>query len=71
MTPLTATGNFSCHPKAGGNMQKKLGKHMPTSFDHKVMPNINKIWHYFGKAGRLLGIPMEARNGLTHLGPIM
>ena len=35
------------------------------------MPNINMIYHYFGKAGRLLGITMEARNGLTHFWPIM
>ena len=35
------------------------------------MPNINMIYHYFEKAGHLLGITMEAKNDLTHFGPIM
>ena len=53
------------------NMQIKLDKYIPTSFDHKFIPNISTIQHYFGKAGRLLGIPMEARNGFSHLRLIM
>ena len=46
----------------------KLGKHIPTSFDYKFMPNKNTIQHYFGKAGRLLDITMVAWNDL---GPVM
>ena len=28
-------------PKRKGNMQLKLRKHIPTSFDHKFLPNTN------------------------------
>ena len=37
------------------------------SFDYKFMPNINTIWHYVAKTGRLLGVTMETRHDLTHL----
>ena len=52
-------------------MQIKLAKHIPTSFGYKFVPNINTIYHYFGEAGHLLGITIEAKSDLTHLGPIM
>ena len=52
-------------------MQIKLAKHIPTSFGYKFVPNINTIYHYFGEAGHLLGITIEAKSDLTQLGPIM
>ena len=41
------------------------------SFDYDFMSNINTTQHYFGKAGCLLRITMEARNNLTQLNPIV
>ena len=54
------TNSQRLNQKAKGKMQIKLGKHTPTSFDYKFMPNKNTIQHYFGKAGRLLDITMVA-----------
>ena len=80
MTPLTASGNFSCHPnfKQGWTKKEKVtwilikpAKHIPTSLGYKFVPNINTIYHYFAEAGHLLDITIEAKSDLTHLGPIM